>query len=392
MTNLIATDSQKQEIDSPLIDLFELTLPSGSILYFHPGVEADLSTVHFRGGPFGDVKEYVAFPMILDGLEISSDGAINRPNFTVANIANTFSGSGGVLGSYRNTDLIGQKITRRQTLQKYLDNGSGSSTNPPSQYSKVTYVIDRVTQETNISVTFEVSVVYDLEGITLPRRVTVGKYCSWMYQGHELYAKGGCTWHLDSGLSTGDTSSATDSTTTYAHNIFFDMNDKPLVLSSWLSSNAGAWSSGASYTTSSYVTEDSKYWQSQFTHSNKQPGTTAGADYWVEVLPWTVHAADTDYEVGDLVKANATINGETVTTIWYCTLDHNSDADADAIIPAIPSVYWRREELCGKTLNSCKCRYQATMVSNTSAASAPSSYKNTEQALPFGSFPGTDKF
>jgi lambda family phage minor tail protein L len=389
MTNLIATDSQKQEIDSPLIDLFELTLPSGSVLYFHPGVEADLSTVHFRGGSDpAVVKEYVAFPMLLDGMEISSDGAINRPNFTVANIANAFSGSGGVLGSYKNTDLIGQRITRRQTLQKYLDNGSGSSTNPPSQYSKVTYLIDRVTQETNISVTFEVSVVYDLEGITLPRRVTVGKYCSWMYQGYEVYAKGGCTWHLDSGLSTGDTSGA-DSTTVVAHNVFLDMNDKPLVLASWLSSNAGAWSSGGSYTTSSYVTEDSKYWQSQFTHSNKQPGTAAGADYWVQVLPFTTHSVSAAYAVGALVKANATINGKTVTTIWYCTIAHHS---SNGEVPEIPSAYWRREELCGKTLKSCKCRYQATMVSNTSAGSAPTSYKNTEQALPFGSFPGTDKF
>ncbi|MCS5551107.1 MAG: phage minor tail protein L [Gammaproteobacteria bacterium] len=390
MTNLIATDSQKQEIDSPLIDLFELTLPSGSVLYFHPGVEADLSTVHFRGGSDpAVVKEYVAFPMLLDGMEISSDGAINRPNFTVANIANAFSGSGGVLGSYKNTDLIGQRITRRQTLQKYLDNGSGSSTNPPSQYSKVTYLIDRVTQETNISVTFEVSVVYDLEGITLPRRVTIGKYCSWMYQGYEVYAKGGCTWHLDSGLSTGDTSGA-DSTTVVAHNVFLDMNDKPLVLASWLTSNASTWSSGGSYTTSSYVTEASKYWQSQFTHSNKQPGTPEGKDYWVEALPYEAHdPTEEDYNVGDLVKANATINGKTVTTIWYCILDHDA---TDAIIPAIPSAYWRREELCGKTLKSCKCRYQATMVSNTSAGSAPTSYKNTEQALPFGSFPGTDKF
>ena len=44
MSTLIATDVQGQAVDSSVIDLYELTLPSGEILYFHPGV--DLSLIH----------------------------------------------------------------------------------------------------------------------------------------------------------------------------------------------------------------------------------------------------------------------------------------------------------------------------------------------------------
>ena len=48
MSNLIATDLQGQTIDSPLVDLFELTLPDGTEIFFHPGVDNNLSTLQFR--------------------------------------------------------------------------------------------------------------------------------------------------------------------------------------------------------------------------------------------------------------------------------------------------------------------------------------------------------
>ncbi len=109
--------------------------------------------------------------MILDGLEVSADGAINRPNFTVANIGSNF---GDTLGTgVTPRDLVGKRLTRYQTLQKYLV-GEGANGSSGIYLNKVVYVIDRIAQETNISITFEVSAVYDLEGITIPRRVTIG--------------------------------------------------------------------------------------------------------------------------------------------------------------------------------------------------------------------------
>ena len=156
MTNLIATDVQGQEIGS-LIDLFELELPDGSILYFHPGLESDLTTVQFRENvaPGYAIKTYTAFPMMIDGLDISAEGAMNRPSFTVANVGTTFK---GVLGSYKNKDLIGQRVTRRQTLKKYLVGESPDLSSPPKELNKVTYVIDRISSENNITITFEVFV------------------------------------------------------------------------------------------------------------------------------------------------------------------------------------------------------------------------------------------
>ena len=48
MSNVIATDVQGQEVDSGLVELFEITLPNNTILYLHPGVDSDLTDVRFR--------------------------------------------------------------------------------------------------------------------------------------------------------------------------------------------------------------------------------------------------------------------------------------------------------------------------------------------------------
>ena len=383
MTNLIATDLQGQEIDS-IVDLFELELPDSSILYFHPGLEADLTTVRFRENvaPGYAIKEYTPFPMMIDGLDISAEGAINRPSFTVANIGTAFK---GVLGNYKNKDLIGQRITRRQTLKKYLVDQSPDLSSPPKELNKVTYVIDRIASENNLTVTFEVSAIYDLEGITLPRRLMVGKFCSWMYQGYQVYGKGGCSWPIDSIRETEGTNGARAT-----HNVFFNIDDNPLVSQTWLSANATTYNSSANYEQDDYVVQAStgKYFLAQYSHTAQALAT----NYWKEVFPYTDHAASTAYSAGDLVKANVTLNGKTLTTIFYCIKAHNSGSGGTAIVPNLTSEYWRREELCGKTLNSCKCRFQVSVVNPLTSGSAPTSVKVSSKALPFGSFIGTDKY
>ena len=144
MSNLIATDSQSQEISSGLVELFELTLPDGTTLYYHPGLDENNSNIKFRDkapptnpvvagnfiignsytivsgtgftsiGSLNDtagttfiangigtgtgtatqndhsIREYNPLPMMADGLDLSSDGAPARPSLTVANIGSLF--------------------------------------------------------------------------------------------------------------------------------------------------------------------------------------------------------------------------------------------------------------------------------------------------------------
>ena len=387
MTDIIASDVQSQELPSGIVTLFEIELPNGTKAYFHPGLEGDLTTVHFRdyANP-SIINEYVAIPMQLGGLEIQSDGAMNRPTFSVANVTNEFTSELG----YTYKDLIGQRLTRRQTFKKYLDDGTGNSQNPPVELNKVTYIIDRISSEDALLVSFEVSSVYDLEGVVLPRRVVTGKYCNWIYQGAELLGKGGCVWGLSSEVQYSNEASA--NTINTAH-VFFDLNDNQLSKSSTIAALATTYADATSYTQNSYVSYNSEFYLSQFNHTSSTstlPGTSTGQAYWKKVFTYRDHATGTNYSVGDLVRKTATLNGKTIDTVWYCINAHNSSTTGTT--PQVNSTFWRREDSCGKTLESCKCRFQATVVNDTVNNSEPSAVKDTNSTLPFGSFPGVSKF
>ena len=102
MSNIIATDVQSQEINSGLIELFQITLPNGTTLYLHPGLNDSLDEIKFRDkkAPY-TVREYLPMPMLIDGLEVSADGAPSRPTLTIANIGVLFTSQ---LGNFKHDD------------------------------------------------------------------------------------------------------------------------------------------------------------------------------------------------------------------------------------------------------------------------------------------------
>lgn len=420
MSNVIATDVQTQEIDSELIELFEVTLPNGTTLYFHPGLGSDLTDVQFRdktaptnpvtagsfiignsytinggggtsftsigaannnagtvfiatgvGSGIGtadqndySIREYTPMPIMIDGLELQADGASSRPSFTVANIGSLFQSE---LGDFKNDDLIGQRLKRRQTLRKYLV-GENNDASPPIEFSTQEYVIDRVQEENALSITYEVATPFDLENIQIPRRIVVGKYCSWKYQGHASGKGGGCTWNTDGAVNyNGDG-------TVRAHKVYFDFDDRPLIASESITATFNA---STAYTTSSYITHGGKFWVRTVAGTGNAPSTTSA--YWKEVRKWTEWASGTTYQIGTLVRYAGV-------TIWKAT------GESTGQVPTDTSPYWLREEICGKTLQSCKARYGFKPSVLTSANQKPEGSTNLAARLPFGSFPGTLKY
>jgi lambda family phage minor tail protein L len=404
------------------VELFEITLPDGTTLYFHPGVDSDLTDVRFRdrtaptgnilagniivgysytiktiGGTYypsigaannnigtvftatgvgsgiglvtqntHNIRDYTPMPMMIEGLEIQADGASSRPSLTIANIGSLLQGE---MGDFKNDDLIGQRIIRRQTLRKYLV-GEAEDASPSIEFPVQEYVIDRISAESNIAITFEVATPFDLENIQIPRRIVVGKYCSWKYQGHDAGLGGGCTWNTDGAVKfKGDG-------TVRAHKVYFDFDDRPLVAAETFA----AYSASTAYTTVSYVTHAGKFWLCTIAGTGNTPSVTSS--YWKEVRKWVEHANATGYSIGDLVRYNAT-------TIWRCKVPHTSSA---AITPTNTSAYWVREEICGKTMQSCKARYGFKPSVLTSANQKPDGATNLAARLPFGSFPGTLKY
>lgn len=403
---LIATDLQEQTVDSPIVTLFELILPDGaSRVYFFSGTDSDLTSVHHydnykdSNGNYNK-REYESFPVLMDGIELATDGAPNRPTITIANIGTLLNSK---INNLKFKDLIGQKVVRRQTLQKYLASASDSATTTtaPTELSSSTFVIDRISSENAIGVTFELALVYDLQGVALPNRVIIGKYCSWMYQGFQIYGSGGCTWDT-AGKYEWQNGGASKST-----NYYFDINNKPIVQQGYLTTNATNWSNSTSYTTASYVYKDDagysfslatnglpaitagktrKYYVSLFDQSGNTPSSTSS--FWKEALPYVTYNNSHTYEIGQHVRQSITKQPENVAidTTWKAILQTSGNT------PSYSSAFWSRGDQCGKTLNSCKCRFQATQAQVATTNTAPSGRKNTTVHLPFGAFPGAAKF
>lgn len=291
MSEIIDT-VQLQEVDDSLVDLYELEV-RGETIYLYGGLDGGAS-VQFSDG--SQLNEYFEFPIELEGIDMSSDGAASRPTLRIANVisliglmnndASEIGNEAAYLGIVKNEDLIGAKITRRRTLGKYL--GQAGS---PVEFPKQIFILDRISSENNVVVEFELASPFDVEGVKLPARVVIGKYCPWKYQGaSDSPPCGGCTWPKDS------------------RGLYLDINDDP-------------------------------------------------------ITGHTVYNNGTTYFAQDKVSYND--------NIYRCVRDNVGNQ------PDKSPAYWVRIDLCGKTISSCKARFQNT---------------NTNAPLPFGGFPGSRKF
>jgi lambda family phage minor tail protein L len=212
MDQLLNVDLQEQSPSaeetpsgSAIITTYEIVVNNSDIggagvdkLYFHDGTKtpsesyADIqmyspNTELLWGSTDADdytLKTYTAFPFEFTGYERRTTGSLPRPSITFANINRTFT---AYLANY--DELIGAKIIRRKTLAKYLGE------NPPVEFPKEIYYIERKTLENQLQVQFELASNFDVQGITLPTRRVIGTRCPWKYKDATI---GGCDWEANS--------------------------------------------------------------------------------------------------------------------------------------------------------------------------------------------------
>lgn len=320
MTDLIDV-VQLQETDDALVELFDITLPTGTTVYVFSGLDEGSDNVYFPNKAGTVLNEYIALPIKLDGVEVRSAGNSNRPNLTVANIpaltrAYQNNGDGTndedtlleILtdqGFLKNEDFLTSRVTIRRTMLSHTKR-AGDSPALPVEFPTLTYIIDRVASENSLIVSFELTSPIDAEGLMIPNRMIIGKYCPWRYQGHSLNYDGGCYWPLNS------------------NGRFFDVEDNLIT-----------------------------------------------KDYTVDFSEWNNTST---YTAGD--KLYTTTNSHV--QIWEAKVDVPANKN-----PETQNSYWKRIDLCGKTLNSCKIRFQGNNINTDLTTSVP---------LPFGGFPGSKKF
>ena len=160
------------------LDLSVITGDNDDKFYFANQVRPDDTKIQWKG------NVYEPLPLLSAGYEKTTAGQIPQPSLTVANVLGTFT---EVISSL--DDLVGGKVTRRRTLGKYLDGEPGADST--QEFPIDIFFIERKTEETALSITWQLSSVLDLEGVLLPRRVITQNFCQWQYRSSECGYTGG---------------------------------------------------------------------------------------------------------------------------------------------------------------------------------------------------------
>ncbi len=400
-----------------------------------PGISPiDYSPIVFDG------NTYYALPIEMTDLSINTEGVQNRPTLTVANVDSILRKSsifqnandGGIDGipNFKLEDLIGKRITKRSTLKKYLNiDTSNVSTRAVVEYPKRVHIFERIKQKTADIVIFELANPFDLEKVNLPARQVIGKYCPWAYQGRTFSTPtGGCTWAANGtypnsinfdNLTTIGLGGYNFSlgTTRYRYNLYFTGDDEPILWkylihnpSSPANIQSGKLHPGN--TSSTFAKDDLvalsdggsgyTYWQSMIASNNTVPSSSNGN--WREIRvyePWVVGETystnSTDSKRSDYVvhpvtgasqKNDETFDFGDTTTIFRSVIT------STGITPEASAGQWARADICGKSLKSCRQRYQFKRVEGkgTGQNTIPSVDVTTTIPLPFGGFPGSRKF
>jgi lambda family phage minor tail protein L len=166
-----------------LVRFYEIDLRRAghdAVLYFHPGLN------EFGGPMTWNGREYLPFPITIEGMEYDGQGRLPRPTLTVSNI---HAGAGLNLGALvrAHGDLNGCTLTHRMTLARFLDAANfidgNPSADPSLEFPKDIYIFERKAEETSEYIKFELASALDLEGQLLPKRTYNANYCPHRYRG-----------------------------------------------------------------------------------------------------------------------------------------------------------------------------------------------------------------
>jgi lambda family phage minor tail protein L len=182
MTYPITITSELQKLaPNAIIELFQLDATSfgGDIYYFHAGTNQLTQSI------FWQEQEYLPYPVQVTGFEFSAGGQLPRPKLVVSNLSGIIT---ALVLAY--DDLLGAKVTRKRTMQKYLDavnfdGGVNPDADPTAEFPDDIYYIERKTNENKTVVEFELSASFDVQGVRLPRRQIIQNICPWVYRGAE---------------------------------------------------------------------------------------------------------------------------------------------------------------------------------------------------------------
>ena len=171
---------------SAIIELFELKLTESvngidQTFYYHAGTNELSADIVFNS------ITYAAYPIEVDGFEMTNKGVLPRPSMKIANANSAIS---ALIVLY---NPLKAKVTRIRTCKKFLDgsnfSGGNATADPTAKFEDEIWYIDRVANENPELVEFELASLLDLTNLALPRRQVL-EHCPWQYRGSECGYKG----------------------------------------------------------------------------------------------------------------------------------------------------------------------------------------------------------
>jgi lambda family phage minor tail protein L len=317
---------------SAVIELYELYFSIEEQPFrFHSGTNNLEKNIIWNG------NEYYASAIEVDGFEANMVGRMPRPKVTVANTDYIIS---NILRDY--SDFRNSKFVRVKVFLKHLDaenfdgNENPYGTPDPLAYiSKEKYLISQKIAENKQLVQFELITPFDLQSLETATRAIYGRYCYWQYRGS------GCNYQGD---------------------LICKENDENF-------------------------TESPKRVNGQFIRN--EVGAFKSSTYLASIstFKWVQSKS---YRLGDIVFIeNIDFNGfkDPPRTFYVCKKVHTS---TKFTFPSRSLDLWEKDG-CSKTINACKKRFKnGEFKSNNYIAYNDSDVVN--EVLPFGGFPGTDRF
>lgn len=164
--------------------VLDLTALGGSVYRFCNHVNERQLAVVWQG------LTYEPFPISASGFEKTGRGPFPRPRVKIADVT-------GAVGALKRQyqGLAGGRVTRKQTLAKYLDAVNFSAGNPNANvgayFADEIYVIDRCSADNGVFLEFELAASVDVAGVRLPLRQVIQNLCVWSYRGSECGYAGG---------------------------------------------------------------------------------------------------------------------------------------------------------------------------------------------------------
>lgn len=183
---------------SALITLFELDLSdvifnsavlsdSEKIFRFHSELKLINTDIFWQG------DRYIAAPIVASGFELTTKGSTPTPKLTMVSNDEAIDIFATLRQKIRELgDIVGARVTRIRTFAKYLDyNNFPNPTSRPkefapdpySEFPRDIYYVERKSQENKTVIEYELTSIFDVQGIKLPGRVVSSQRCMWTYRG-----------------------------------------------------------------------------------------------------------------------------------------------------------------------------------------------------------------